>query len=125
MVPENTVRTTESAPVFPPYVDGIHIPGNIAPLNFVLPDSVQRAFVEVSSACVKRTFKIRQEMAFPLSFWKEAVSAVQNGKPDTLRLRIILRGKSDRYNCACRLISCMPHGIPLEITSPSAPIFSV
>lgn len=97
MVPENTVRTTESAPVFPPYVDGIHIPGNIAPLNFVLPDSVQRAFVEVSSACVKRTFKIRQEMAFPLSFWKEAVSAVQNGKPDTLRLRIILRGKSDRY----------------------------
>lgn len=95
--PENAVQSPDAAPVFPLYADGIHIPCNMAPLNFVLPDSVRKTFVEIGSSCAKSRLRTRQEVSFPERFWRKATSAARNGRTDTLRMTITTRGASGRY----------------------------
>ncbi|MCM1555869.1 MAG: hypothetical protein NC048_10320 [Bacteroides sp.] len=92
-----SVQRLEPAPLFPHYDDGIRIPCNIAPLNFVLPDTVRNALVKVSSSSARKTFRIRQKMAFPLKFWHELTLAARQGKTDTIRISMAVRGSSKTY----------------------------
>ncbi len=46
-VPQSTILIEQYPPIFPPYQDSIVIPPNIAPLNFVLPDTMEDAIVVV------------------------------------------------------------------------------
>ena len=96
-LPENAVKTSEPAPVFPYYADGIHIPCNIAPLNFVLPDTVKKAFVGISSSSARKVFKTRQKAVIPMDFWKELLAKAKQGTQDTLTLEIVVRGISGNY----------------------------
>ena len=96
-LPENAVKTSEPAPVFPYYADGIHIPCNIAPLNFVLPDTVKKAFVGISSSSARKVFKTRQKAVIPMDFWKELLANAKQGKQDTLTLEIVVRGISGNH----------------------------
>jgi Tol biopolymer transport system component len=47
--PQEAVLTDEYPPIFPFYADSVVIPPNIAPLNFVLPDSMNNAVVVISN----------------------------------------------------------------------------
>jgi Tol biopolymer transport system component len=49
-VPQGAVLVDEYPPIFPLYADSIVIPPNIAPLNFILPDSMNDAVVVISNA---------------------------------------------------------------------------
>lgn len=91
---ETILKSGQPAPIFPDYADNIHIPCNIAPLNFVLPDSVRQAWVEISSSDFKKTIKTRQKVAFPVKLWKKLTARAAHGQTDTVQLRIFLRGKT-------------------------------
>lgn len=92
-LPENAVQSLGSAPLFPDYEDGTHIPCNIAPLNFTLPDTVKTAWITIGSSSVQKTFKTGQNVVFPLRFWKRLTAAAQE-RQDTVELRITVRGIS-------------------------------
>lgn len=91
--PAESENKMEPAPIFPAYASGISIPANIAPLNFVLPDSVPEAFVEISSSSCKQTFHIRHSMRFPQKTWKRLLQKAIQGTPDSLVIHIAARGK--------------------------------
>ena len=92
--PTDTEFRSEKAPLFPDYESGIVIPANIAPLNFVLPDSVQETYIEVTSSTASRTFHIKNSMRFPLKIWKKLLHQATLGLPDSLVIRIAVRGDS-------------------------------
>ena len=48
-VPQEAMFVDEYPPIFPFYADSIIIPPNIAPLNFILPDSMSDAVVVISN----------------------------------------------------------------------------
>lgn len=95
--PQNkVVKSLEPVPLFPNYEDGTPIPCNIAPLNFMLPDTVRTVWTEVVSSNAQRTFKTGKNVVFPLRFWKRLTAAAKERK-DTIELRITVRGASK--NC--------------------------
>ncbi len=96
-LPENATKTSAPAPIFPHYTDGIHIPCNIAPLNFVLPDTVKKAIVGITSSSARKVFSVKQKVSIPMNFWKELLAAAEQGKQDTVRIEIVLRGASGHY----------------------------
>lgn len=96
-LPENAIKTPEPAPIFPLYADGIHIPCNIAPLHFVLPDTVRNTVVKISSSTARKVLKTKQKVSVSAKFWKKLTSAASQGKQDTVVLEIALRGPSGTY----------------------------
>ena len=83
----------EPAPIFPAYEDGTHIPYNIAPLNFTLPDSVCKAYVRVRSSSAQKSFRTGKKVGFPLNFWKRLTIGARE-KQDTIVLELCVRGAS-------------------------------
>ena len=91
--PENAVISPGRAPLFPDYEDGTHIPCNIAPLNFTLPDTVKTAWVRIGSSSAQKAFKTGKNVVFPLKFWKRLTAAARE-RQDTVELHITVRGAS-------------------------------
>lgn len=89
-MPEADRTSSLPAGIFPEYVSGIRIPVNIAPLDFVLPDSIERAWIEVCGGSVNRLFSIRNRMEFPLAFWKRLL-AESAASSDPVRIRVVAR----------------------------------
>lgn len=94
--PQNVQPSSANAPIFPHYEDWTEIPCNIAPLNFALPDSVKTAYVELSSSVGKTLFKTDDEVVFSQKIWKHHTAAAQQGRRDTLQIKIALRGKNSK-----------------------------
>ena len=86
-------KSCEPAPIFPVYEDGTHIPCNIAPLNFSLPDSVCKAYVRVRSSSAQKSFRTGKKVGFPLNFWKRLTTGARE-KQDTIVLELCVRGAS-------------------------------
>lgn len=97
-MPKDVLSVAEPAPLFPDYADGIHIPCNIAPLNFTLPDSVKRAFVQVRSSRAEKILKTRRVVSFSQKFWRQLTAAAKEGTTDTIRLDIAFCGASGVYH---------------------------
>ncbi len=95
--PAETEKISASAPIFPRYESGIAIPHNIAPLNFVLPDSVIEAFVEVSSSVTSRVFHIKRSFRFPQKIWRKLLYQAAQGTPDSLVIRIAARSNHTAF----------------------------
>ncbi|MDE5574994.1 MAG: hypothetical protein K2I87_04700 [Bacteroidales bacterium] len=93
---DSVAKSLESAPLFPDYEDGTHIPCNIAPLNFRLPDTVKTAWLEIRSSSAQKAFKTDKNVVFPLRFWKRLTAAARE-RQDTVRLCITVRGISGNY----------------------------
>ncbi len=92
--PSDAEYCSEKAPIFPDYESGIAIPANIAPLNFVLPDSIQKAFVQVSSSEFTQIFRIKNSMRFSQKSWRKLLQKATQGTSDSLVIRIAVQSKS-------------------------------
>ena len=92
--PSDAEYCSEKAPIFPDYESGIAIPANIAPLNFVLPDSIQKAFVQVSSSESTQIFRIKNSMRFSQKNWRKLLQKATQGTSDSLVIRIAVQSKS-------------------------------
>ena len=92
----NAQPTDDAAPLCPDYGDGLMIPCNIAPLNFCLPDSFKRFWVEASTETSAQCFRAgKKGFRFPMKFWQKLLrEAHQTGSP--IRLDISARTQSGR-----------------------------
>ena len=96
--PQKTVLRNEEAPIFPNYQDGTEIPYNIAPLNFTLPDTVKRVYVQIKTSSVQKTITSKRQFFFNRKCWKELTAVAAQGRNDTIVLTITVYGKSKQYS---------------------------
>ncbi|MEG1952332.1 MAG: hypothetical protein RR084_07130 [Bacteroidales bacterium] len=90
-----TLSSPNYPPLFPSYTSGIVIPKNIAPLNFSLPDSVEKTFIKIwlSSASTALdfssplldtlTFSFGRKVHFKEKFWKKLLEKALGKKFDS------------------------------------------
>lgn len=87
----NVLLTKETADIFPDY-QFVHIPWNIAPLNFVINNQGSKAIVFVKGP--QRTLRIRsgKKVEFPLRRWKKFL---KENKGKTLEVKLCLKQNKD------------------------------
>jgi hypothetical protein len=72
--PQDAVLTDEYPPIFPLYADSVVIPPNIAPFNFILPDSMNTAVVVISNTpqSLSRTTAVFKgnNIRIPIKKWR-------------------------------------------------------
>jgi len=89
-MPQNVSQVPDYPNIYPDYID-VNIPVNIAPLNFMMRDSVEKVIAEIKSQNQTLIIKGKQKIQIPEKKWKNLLSegehtlkvtitALKNGK---------------------------------------------
>lgn len=88
--PKDAVKVEQEVPMYPDY-QGVTVPVNIAPLNFLLREDCQAAWAEISYGEQKLVAKSRgNELKFNLKDWKRLL---QSASGDSLKVTVAAKVK--------------------------------